>query len=38
MASDLHSFASEYNSHLSQREAQGIPPLPLSADQARFAT
>jgi aconitate hydratase 2/2-methylisocitrate dehydratase len=34
MATDLNSFASEYESHLSQREAQGIPPLPLSADQA----
>ncbi len=34
MATDLQSFASEYKSHLSQREAQGIPPLPLSADQA----
>jgi aconitate hydratase 2/2-methylisocitrate dehydratase len=34
MATDLKSFASEYNSHVSQREAGGIPPLPLSADQA----
>ncbi len=34
MATDLNSFASEYQSHLSQRQAQGIPPLPLSADQA----
>jgi aconitate hydratase 2/2-methylisocitrate dehydratase len=34
MDTDLKSFASEYKSHLSQREAQGIPPLPLSADQA----
>ncbi len=34
MAIDLQSFASEYKSHLSQREAQGIPPLPLSEDQA----
>jgi len=34
VATDLNPFASEYQSHLSQREAQGIPPLPLSADQA----
>jgi aconitate hydratase 2/2-methylisocitrate dehydratase len=33
MATDLTSFASEYRRHLSQRAAQGIPPLPLSADQ-----
>jgi aconitate hydratase 2/2-methylisocitrate dehydratase len=34
MAPDSKSFTSEYTSHLTQREAQGIPPLPLSPDQA----
>jgi len=34
MATDLKSFANEYRSHLAQRDAQGIPPLPLSPDQA----
>jgi aconitase B len=29
MATDLKSFANEYRSHLAQRDAQGIPPLPL---------
>ena len=33
MAMDLKSFANEYRSHLEQREAQGIPPLPLSFSQ-----
>jgi aconitate hydratase 2/2-methylisocitrate dehydratase len=34
MATDLKSFAGEYKSHVAERQAQGIPPLPLSADQA----
>ena len=38
MAADLQSFASEYKNHLSQREAQGIPPLPLSAEEAAAVT
>ena len=33
MATDLKSFANEYRSHLAQRDAQGIPPLPLSPSQ-----
>jgi len=33
MATDPKSFAHEYRSHLAQREAQGIPPLPLSSSQ-----
>ena len=33
MATDLKSFANEYRSHLAQRDAQGIPPLPLSSNQ-----
>jgi aconitate hydratase 2/2-methylisocitrate dehydratase len=33
MATDLSTFATEYKKHLEQRAAQGIPPLPLSADQ-----
>lgn len=34
MAKDLKSFANEYRSHLAQRDAQGIPPLPLLSNQA----
>ena len=33
MAMDLRSFASEYKSHLTQRGAEGVPPLPLSPNQ-----
>jgi aconitate hydratase 2/2-methylisocitrate dehydratase len=33
MATDLRSFAIEYKSHLTQRAAGGVPPLPLSPNQ-----
>ncbi len=35
MAADLETFAREYESHLQQRQALGIPPLPLSETQTR---
>ena len=38
MASTLTDLAKEYAAHLAEREAMGIPPLPLSASQAETVT
>lgn len=35
MAKDIKDFANQYSRHLSEREALGVPPLPLSAEQTR---